>query len=146
MQRGIRSTKRFTAPLSGCLLLWVLAGCGDSGSSVGSLQDASISGKVTYKGAPVTNALISFENPDISTSGGPIQDGTYSIPKLASGDFIVTVNPITPSVSMTMPADGKIPKPPERKDVPESYRNAKTSKAKATIETGTNTFDLDMVD
>lgn len=128
------------------LLVSMAIGCGQGGSNVGPKQDASISGKVTYKGKPVTDAIISFESPDRGAYGTPFKDGTYSVPKMASGEFTVTVNPVAAPPKMEPTADGKIPEAAKREDVPQKYRGAATSGTKTTVKAGSNKFDLDMVD
>ena len=128
------------------LLVSMVLGCGQSSSTVGPKQDASISGKVTYKGKPVTDAIISFESTDRGAYGGPFKDGKYSVSKMASGEFTVTVTPVAGPPKMEPTADGKIPEPANREDVPQKYRSAASSGTKTTVKAGANTFDLDMVD
>lgn len=128
------------------VLVSAAIGCGQSSTTVGPKQDASISGKVTYKGKPVTDAIISFESTDRGAYGTPFKDGTYSVSKLASGEFTITVNPVAAPPKMEPTADGKIPEAAKRDDVPQKYRSAATSGTKTTVKAGANKFDLDMVD
>ncbi len=55
---------------------------------------ASVTGKVTYKGEPVPAGLINFipktEGP--SATGSLIADGTYSITDAPAGEFTVTID------------------------------------------------------
>jgi hypothetical protein len=74
--------------VAGCLgwlaLALLASGCGP--------RYGNISGKVTYKGAPVAGGTITFYdsvNQNRSTDIKP--DGTYTIPRVASGQARVTV-------------------------------------------------------
>ncbi len=123
------------------LLCVSLVGCGSSEDS-GPTIDATVSGKVTSGGQPVKEAIISFEKPGLGAWGTKLEaDGTYKV-ELAAGEFTVTVVPIPPAISMN--DSGKIPATPKRDDVPQAYRAASTSKAKTQINSGENTFDLDL--
>ena len=143
-ERGLMTRVTDFVMLGG--LVCAFAGCGQGTRPVGPGQDASISGKVTYKGQPVTDARLSFENTDRGAYGTEFKGGSYSIPKLVSGEFVVTVTPVIGPMTMTPAADGSIPKPTERADIPKKYRTAAESGVKTTVKTGTNTYNLDMVD
>src|SRR5437773_2488660 len=83
-----------------------LAGC-QSGPARGDVR-----GKVTFKGQPVTEGMITFINPNGGEGGemklGP--DGSYEIPRgLPVGDYIVLVTPLIIKVD-TSP--GKTPPSP----------------------------------
>ncbi len=106
-----------------------------------------ITGKVTYKGTPVTDALISFENTEMGAFGTEFKDGAYSIPQGSSVEFSVSITPVTPPMTMTAAAGGKIPKAEPRKDIPKKYLDATKSGLTATIKPGKgNTYDVDMID
>ncbi|MDO4550033.1 MAG: hypothetical protein Q4C96_02135 [Planctomycetia bacterium] len=57
-----------------CVLPIFMTGCGDKGP-----KRYPVSGKVTFKGAPVEKGMIVFESaePKISPDGGEIKDGAY---------------------------------------------------------------------
>ncbi|HCS50999.1 hypothetical protein [uncultured Rubinisphaera sp.] len=116
-------------------------GAGDPGSASPS-KNATVSGKVTSGGQPVTNAVISFEKPTFGAWGSEIgADGTYQV-ELAAGDFKVSV---TPKVAATTNMEaGNVPQATERKDIPQKYRSASTSEVTTTINEGANTFDLEL--
>ncbi|MFO1002895.1 MAG: hypothetical protein U0936_21395 [Planctomycetaceae bacterium] len=120
------------------LLLAVAVGCGgavDSGPKV----DATVTGKVTSDGKPVSNATISFEKAGFGAWGAPLgTDGGYTV-ELAAGDYVVTITPSMAPVTMT---PGAMPKMDAREDIPKDYRTASTTKAKATVKAGPNTVDL----
>ena len=130
-----------------CSLTWGLVGCQPAQVNVGPKEDAAISGKVTYKGAPVTDARISFESPAAGAFGTEFKDGAYSIPLGASGDFSVAITPVVPPMKMEASASGQTPKLEPRKDIPKKYQDAAKSGLKATFKPGEgNTYDVDMVD
>ena len=128
------------------LLILTLAGCFSADIKVGPKEDAIITGKVTYKGKPVTDARVSFENPTIGAFGTEFKDGAYSIPKGSSGEFTVAVTPVIPPMTMTAPKDGKTIKQEKRTDIPKKYQDASKSNLKTTFKPGENTYDIEMVD
>jgi hypothetical protein len=90
--------------LAAALTLAVSAGCSNPNAP------ASLSGKVTYNGAPVTGGTITFAP---TKEGGafnrPIeQDGSYTMPDMAAGDYTVaieteSINPDKPKKSYGPP-------------------------------------------
>lgn len=130
----LKQAGRFLASV----LCVVAIGCGDGGEA-GPKVDATVTGKVTSGGTAVSNATISFEKAGFGAWGAPLNaDGTYSV-ELATGDYVVTIMPTMAPVAMT---PGAMPKMDAREDIPQGYRAASTSKAKATINAGANTVDL----
>lgn len=127
-------------------MAWGLSGCLPADIKVGPKEDAVIAGKVTYKGTPVTNARISFENPDVGAFGTEFKDGSYSIPKGSSGEFTVTVTAVIPPMTMTAAPGGKTPKVEKRTDIPKKYTEATKSGLKATFKPGENTYDVELKD
>lgn len=117
----------------GCKELWAsvliamasLAGCGGDGG-------ATIDGKVTYQGQPVTSGLINFSAPGKRPIGAPLQpDGSYQL-VLSPGEYQVRVDSPAP-----LPAGWKEGDPlPSDKDrpVPAKYANFDSSGLTATIE------------
>lgn len=124
-----------------CLTV-VLVGCSSSGPATG-----EVAGKVTFKGAPVTEGTVTFLNPKEGGSGegqlGP--DGAYSITgKLNVGEYIVTV---TPPMEMKDTDPGKSPPAPVEKNVkniPMKYRQQGTTTLKFKVEPGPNTANFDL--
>jgi hypothetical protein len=137
--------KRSRRPLQCCsfVLIALLAGCGDS--SIG-----KVSGKVTFRGQPVSEGRISFTSKAEGGGGADATlntDGTYRIVTddggLKVGEYEVTVfpaiihdtsDPHTPPVGVEKPAD----------NIPKKYWNPKTSGFTATVKPGKNTFEFDM--
>jgi hypothetical protein len=81
---GSHPTCRFLAVLVGSAFVYV-AGCGtDDGLG----RKYAVSGKVTYKGQPVSKAKISFV--PVSSAGhgayGDVENGSFSLSTLAPGD------------------------------------------------------------
>jgi hypothetical protein len=97
--------------VSAALLLLSLglgaAGCGSA---------ASVSGKVSYKGAPVKGGTVTFYNASNWTGTSPIgADGSYKIDKVPSGTVKITVE--TKSAKPN-PMASRMPKPPKDAPVP----------------------------
>lgn len=134
------SVIRATAPVRpfrwSCFLIAVagvftLAGCG---RSVG-----SITGKVVFQGKPLKGGNISF----VSTEGEPsaasaiAEDGSYSIPRITSGEYKVVVE--TATLKPLPPGSFEVPGQPKTKvekldtnpDVPAGYRPSNPADASA---------------
>src|SRR5262249_48872935 len=107
-----------------------------------------VRGKVTFKGEPVTEGMITFVNPT-GGPGGEIRlgaDGGYEIPGgLVVGDYIVMV---TPLIHIVDTSPGKTPPSPQEKpapNIPEKYRRQASTPFRATVQKGQNKpFEFDM--
>ncbi len=148
-----------------CVGVCLLTGCGGSTGPVG--KQAQVNGTVTNDGKPVTlNSQVVFYNAEkgLTLSGTLDSLGKYSLsaadPKLGvpAGRYDVKIlPPAAPVVEMnqssgdykkmmqaggagaatTKPAD-------DAPDIPEKFRDTKTSKLVFEIKEGANTFDLDL--
>lgn len=131
-----------------CLLL--ISGCG------GGKPAGKVSGKVTFNGAPVTEAAIVFENQAAGVSAkvnlGP--DGTY-VAKTADsiglppGNYQVAVTPSqvaeTDEVPLVAAPSGNEQDPPSA--IPAKYHSPATSGLTADVKAGDNPpFDFDLKD
>jgi hemoglobin len=120
--------------------------------------EASVSGKVTFKGKPLPAGNVGFHPKDGKggTVIGPIhKDGTYSVSRLLVGEYVVTVE--TESVKKRA-----VPKPPQGAEpakggepakgaepanyvaIPNKYADAKTSGLTYKAVKGEQTFDIDL--
>jgi len=80
-------TGRFV-PAASLLLLFVASGCGPGNSTSG-----TVSGKVTYKGQPVTGGSLAFHTKEGAIYPTVInEDGTYTLTGMPTGDMTVTVD------------------------------------------------------
>jgi hypothetical protein len=120
----------------------LLAGC-SSGPDTGTVR-----GKVTFKGAPVTEGTVTFTNPK---EGGAAEakldkDGSYAVPnRVLVGEYQVT---ITPLMEMRDTDPGKTPPALVEKsapNIPKKYRQPGSTPLKQTVKKGENTFNFDMV-
>jgi hypothetical protein len=119
----------------------VLAGC--SGGPPG----GQVQGKVTFKGQPVKEGLVTLLNP---TEGGAYEakigsDGAYAIENpVAVGEYVVV---ITPPVEIVDTDPGKSPPAPVEKnmpDIPKKYRMQGTTPLKASVKAGLNEINFDL--
>ncbi len=140
------------------LMLGLLIGCGGSSHE----ETATVTGKVTYQGKPVTKGRIAFYPPNGRPAMGAIQsDGTYSLTTFEPGDGALLGNhrvTITASKSVgdAPTATGfmdeimqarKGQAQPASKTVwlvPEKYSNRKKSKLQAEVVSGSNTHDFNL--
>jgi hypothetical protein len=130
--------------LATLFLLILVAGC-SSGPAVG-----QVSGKVTFKGKPVTEGRITFFNAKAGYNADVVlgKDGRYTIETpeggLMVGDYVVT---ITPLMHLINPEPTKTPPAPEWKpapNIPMRYRSEMTSPLKVTVKEGPQELNFDM--
>lgn len=127
-----------------CLLLAAAAGCGAA-------DRATVTGKVVYRGAPVTGGMLNLTD----------AKGTFTIPIRADGTFVETEVPVglmavtvntdnvgaKPSVALPQPpkdspalrqAAGSGAAEAKKVDLPARYRDPKTSGLKWDVKPGVN--------
>ena len=145
----IRATLKHESQLThrivcAAVLSLLTVGCGGEGAEE---VAGSVSGKVTFKDAPVTEGIISFLDLEKGTGGsGTLEsDGTYSLDnEIPVGTYKVTVNP--PEVEMPADIEKTVPPQKDPKDIPQSYRSTDTTALTATVKEGTNQHDFNMKD
>jgi hemoglobin len=98
-----------------------------------------ISGKVTYKGKPVTGGVVGLTDADGKAVTGKLaDDGTYKVEALKPGKYTVTLS--TEGLNdPTKPNPLYVP-------VPVAYRDAKTSPLTVEVRKGDQTLDLNLAD
>lgn len=134
------------------LLLAFVIGCGK-----GNARSSEVSGKVTYKGQPVTGGNMTFF---IGDAGYPVTispDGTYSVSQLPEGEATVVIdneqlNPKQP-VYGGKTGGGMSPVPEGRGGpkgtyvaLPAKYKNKDKTDLKVPLKTGKQEFNLDLKD
>lgn len=146
-----RSNRRAGLPRPALSIVVALAsipmGCGSSGPEM-----ASVRGKVTYKGQPVTKGTVSFQStaPEggRNATGTINPDGTYTLQTenpgdgAQLGDYRVAISARDDVILDYIP---KKPVPPKRL-VPAKYENPDTSTLTATVKSGSNEFDFPLAD
>jgi hypothetical protein len=139
-----------------------LLGCGGDASKP---QLGRVSGKVTYKGQPVTKGVVSFVprgGPGVQTGQGATgeisSDGSYTLTTFENGDGAVlgehTVlvisreeDPAIKGHGMPIPdAKGQMNIKPPKYLVPETYATATKSPLRFTVKEGSNTHDIELKD
>jgi hypothetical protein len=108
------------------------AGCGASGPPTG-----SVSGKVTYKGQPLTTGVVTFLNEKTGSGASGDLDGSgrYHIVLVRTGEYKV-------AVYRRPPAPGERIVGSARLSIPEKYQAPETSGLTATVKEGENTADF----
>lgn len=128
-----------------CLLILslALAGCGRA-EVLG-----PVSGRVTFKDAPVTKGFIVFTNLEKGvTIQAPLdEDGRYTVemargPGLPLGTYQVSVIPPLPEVTTSWPMAP--PKLPSYANIPEKYRDTRTSELTVEVIAAGVVFDVAM--
>jgi hypothetical protein len=144
----------------GAVLLLVAAGCGSGRSTV--------KGKVTYKGAPVDGASITFvpESGKGPGASGAIADGAYTIEKVPVGKMKITIVALQPlqvgpkfgkdagRIKLGPPKDVQLPpgvemKPPDTKPgtpVPFKYNAPETTPLVFEVKKGQQEHDITLED
>ena len=131
--------------LSLCCVV-VFLGCGEPAEPVG-----TVTGKVTFNGAPVEEGVVNFFSQATNTGGsGELgSGGSYSAPAgqkgLPLGEYEVYVVPPTVVLSDTAESPGGEGYK-EVDNIPQKYRSSGTSELKVTVAEGPNSFDIQMTD
>jgi len=115
----------------------VLVGCSNS-KPVG-----SITGKVTYKGQPVTSGSINFIAPDRGIGADCKLDasGNYSIKELDAGTYKVYIQPPIPEQL----EPGKVAKK-EKFEVPTKYQDPQQTTISKEVKAGKNDIPVEIKD
>jgi len=142
----------------------LLIGCSDDGLG----ERYAVSGKVTYKGAPVESASITFYPAAGQTDGeqrgatGMVKDGHYTLSTVGGddgafpGDYLVSITARTPDMS-TAAANAQKGGSFRQDDVakafaqaegalPRKYESPEDGGLKAKVEAKSNTIDFDLKD
>jgi len=147
----MRASVRFLVLAS--LILAVVAGCTPKNA-----RDVGLSGKVLYKGAPVTGGNMTLYVGDAAYPVGLNADGTYSVTQLPEGDAVATVdnsslNPDKPKygggkgAAYSPPPSGKNVGPAGKYvKIPPKYKKKETSDLKVTLKNGKMEHDFVLKD
>ena len=137
-------TARFLAAASACVALATLLGCG------GDATKSSVSGKVTYKGAPVTGGSISVVGgKDLNIGISINADGTFMSKDVPPGEYKVAVSTDN-VVAIVAPPSGKdYPVPeagasPTKVVIPDKFKNAETSGITWSVKSGSQNLPIDL--
>lgn len=109
-----------------------------------------VSGKVTFKGQPVSPALINFSNREkgVNILAEINADGSYRVtmakgPGLPLGGYKVTINPPLDDVPLG-PLQSPLPRNRKFENIPKRYRHLETTPLNLDIQEGENAFDVEM--
>lgn len=115
---------------------------------------ASVSGKVTYKGKPVTSGNVVIVGQDGKASPpGPIQpDGTYAIAGAPVGSVTAAVdNPPPAEPPPNAPKNSNDPEVKQDKELaaryvatPDQYKDPKKSGLQHDLQSGSNTWNIEL--
>jgi hypothetical protein len=155
---GMSATMHFKAV--GVALILALVGNGCGGTDPAKPKLAKVSGKVTYKGQPVTSGRVAF-TPEASkgSSSGQVatgdigSDGSFRLTTFDTNDgavlgqHIITVQVLQGNENMGKPKpdgtfDYKLPK----SVVPVKYTEADKSPLRYTVVEGTNNYEIELED
>lgn len=145
----------------GLALFAMLAIAGCSGGGAGGASLYPVKGKITYKGAPVAGATVTFipSGQGQPASGQTDAGGVYSLntgtrPGAGAGQYKVTVTKysstatgqLTPEDMAKMQKEGKTPE--AKSEIPGKYAAPQTSGLQATVtqDASKNVFDFELTD
>jgi len=123
-----------------CLLAsLLLTGC-LGGSDGPGRKYGKVSGTVSFKGQPVKEGEVNYLSSDTGGAAhATIKDGKFDVSgDVIIGKYAVSVTPPGPGA----PEPGKTPKPAEAADIPEKYRDFKTSGLTAEVKEGSNPHEF----
>ncbi|MDB5341216.1 MAG: hypothetical protein JWN70_6835 [Planctomycetaceae bacterium] len=130
------------------VLCGVVAGCGSSGPPAPKV--GTVSGKVKFKGEPVKEGQVLFEDPTQGQLAGANlkSDGTYYVTTAEGGLRVGTYGVKVTAVPVASdPVMNPKPVPPaDPANIPKKYRNAKTSGLTLVVKQGGNTYDIEMTE
>jgi len=140
----MRAARRFSANrMAVCAVLvtcvgWC-AGCGRGAPPTG-----SISGRVTYRGKPITSGMVLLlsEEMGIGATGELDAHGSYRIPPLQTGDYKVAIT--RPPQPEPHELDGGAPMVDLSVDLPRELTSPLSSGLSTTVAEGHNTLDFDL--
>jgi len=115
----------------------LLSGCGEATSE-------NISGKVTFKGVPVTVGRVTFFSPK-GTAGSLLDEGgifTLPIP-LEPGEYKVMITPVVEHDPAGDSKQGESFVEKGGKSIPKRYRKQKKTPLRVTIPSDSYDFDMD---
>jgi len=134
------------------LLLVCMIGCSRDPS-----RSASVTGKVNYKGQPVTGGTMTLYVGEAGYPTGLSPDGAYSLTQIPEGEGTITVN--TDALNPNKPkyggkAGGMSPMPEYAAEkakgayvkIPAKYKNKATSDLKVSLKAGKQQKDFDLTD
>ena len=146
MNRRYRLVATSCLAALGCLFA---AGCGS--------ETATVSGRVTYQGKPVTNGSVIVYCSDKQIVRGNLgADGSYSIPNVPRGTSVVTVQtharvPAGLRLQQNLPPSSGGPIAPTvehsdtvRVSIPQRYALPEESGLSVVVDHGPVTFDIDL--
>lgn len=128
---------------------WIVGAMLAVGAGCGGPAKGQVSGKVTFRGQPVTEGKVTFlpQGPGNPAEADLQSDGSYRVETidggLIVGDYLVLINP--PVILVDTDPGKSPPSPMEKpvKNIPPRYRNQGTP-LKVTVEPGPNTFNFDL--
>lgn len=158
----IPSTRMFST-VANCLLALLICGCGSEG---GRPPMGKVRGVVTYKGKPVSGAVVnlSMEGASRGASGTTDENGSYKLTTFDTNDgaFVgthkVTVakaaaaslgkdpKELKPEDLLKITSEGKLKETAKTSEIPAKYADFKTSKLQLTIEPGDNQKNIELED
>jgi len=140
-----------------CVLSCCFTGCG--GPASGRLKTATVTGRVTFKGEPLSLGEIKFL-PDGATGEGVRvaystldENGRYSLTTYGNGDgailgshrvTIVSREEVTPGMGKRMTPQGMAPAQQPKSFIPERYAKPETSGLTAEVKSGSNEINFDL--
>lgn len=115
-------------------------GCGSQET-----QRRTLSGKVTYKGKPLTTGSMEFylTGSDVPVRAYISREGTYRLSEVLVGEYKLAIKVNAKSHSTS---GMKRPGTPDPVPIPNKYANTETSGLMAKVQEKDTTFDIDLSD
>ncbi len=137
---GTTGMGRSLASAAACLALTALVGCGPGGG--GGSGKATISGKVTYQGAPVTGGTLTlYDDKGSPYPVGIKADGTFNVSDVPIGQMGVGIDTGSAAPPASSAGGGQAA---PHVDIPPQYKNPQSSGLTWDIKAGKNTKNFDL--
>jgi len=128
----------------GAILLTCLAAAGCGGGGPELAATGTVSGKVTFEGAPVTEGDVNFASSEGYAATVPLDSsGSFLIESLEIGTYTVFVTPPSPTEAPDSDPS-EMAEPKQYDNIPQGYREQTTSDLVAEVKEGDNTFTFKM--
>jgi hypothetical protein len=126
------SMRLATAALSWCLLALLVCGCGEK-------KTGTVRGKVTFKGQPLPEGIVSFVSDQGQVVTGRVHDGEYVVKEVPIGPARVMIRQIVDALAKNAKSFGA-------QEIPLRYRSADDSGLKYTVISGPQSHDFELTD
>jgi hypothetical protein len=137
----------FLVPLCAVVLLSFVSGCGSGAPTEDGPPRIPVSGKVSLDGTPIDGGMITFvpKDQNFRPTGGPIENGEYSVPREKGGNagsYLVQITWPRPTGKKVNDPDTGEMVDVMQESVPKTYNTASTLEVTLSEDNNVHNFEL----